>query len=162
MNSLSSKRSPSTKSQGQAKEAFRSRILSLLAKLGEASDVAVWQASAPEYFPWNPYFQELKALHAEGQLQLEMLAPGHWIVRSLAFVQAQASQPSPPQKTRPKAKTTVPLGPTNKPQRKAMKAVAQVSLPQKTTSRKTVPPTTSPAVATPQRRKTGRAAAKAR
>lgn len=90
---------------------LHARILALVEQLGEATDVAVWQASKPHYFPWQPFFQALKTLHAQGHLQFEMLAPGHWIVRSLAFL-AQQQKPQPkksPTKPRP-----VPVSPPPK------------------------------------------------
>lgn len=95
-------------------EALHARILVLVEQLGEATDVGVWQASKPDYFPWQPFFQALKTLDAQGQLQFEMLAPGHWIVRSLAFV-AQQQKPQPkklPPKPRPVP--TPPTKPTTK------------------------------------------------
>lgn len=90
---------------------LHARILALVEQLGEATDVAVWQASKPNYFPWQPFFQALKTLNAQGQLQFVMLAPGHWIVRSLAFV-AQQQKPQP--KKSPTKPRTVPGSPPPK------------------------------------------------
>lgn len=90
---------------------FHARILALVEQLGEATDVGVWQASKPDYFPWQPFFQALKTLHAQGQLQFVMLAPGHWVARSLTFV---AQQPPPqPRKSPPKPRP-VPVSPPPK------------------------------------------------
>lgn len=67
------------------------RILALVEQLGEASDIAVWRASQPQYFPWAPFWQALHTLHAAGKLVLMMRAPGDWRVRSLTFVAAAAT-----------------------------------------------------------------------
>lgn len=90
---------------------LHARILALVEELGEATDVAVWQASKPNYFPWQPFFQALKTLHATGQLQFVMLAPGHWIVRSLAFV----AQRKPPATSVPKPRRSAKPSPTKAP-----------------------------------------------
>ena len=86
------------------------RILALVEQLGEASDIAVWRASQPQYFPWAPFWQALRTLHAAGKLALVMRAPGDWWVRSLAFVAAATA--TAPQTPKPRAAKPVQPVPT--------------------------------------------------
>lgn len=97
--------------------ALQQRILTLLDQLGEASDIALWQASQPEYFPWTSFVQALKVLNIVGKLQLEILAPGQWIVRSLTFV-APAAAPAKPTRTAKPRLGKQPAKPVAKPQKK--------------------------------------------
>lgn len=98
---------------------LHARILALVEQLGEATDVAVWQASKPHYFPWQPFVKALKTLHATGQLQFVMVAPGHWIVRSLTFVAQMKSKVTSAPKPRRSAKPS-----PAKPPAPPLKAVA--------------------------------------
>jgi hypothetical protein len=97
---------------------LQQRILTLLEQLGEASDVELWQASQPEYFPWASFTQALKILHAAGKLQLKILAPGQWIVRSLTFV-TPAPTPAKPARTAKPRPGKPPAKPVAKPQQKS-------------------------------------------
>lgn len=105
--------------------ALHARILALVEQLGEATDVAVWQASQPDYLPWQPFVQALKRLHAAGQLQFVCLAPGHWVVRSLTWVTATAQRKPPPPtaprpgKRPPPKKPAPPKQPPKPPQAKS-------------------------------------------
>jgi hypothetical protein len=120
MKSLTAKPTATATPPTPAQAELRDRILALIAEMGEASDIALWQRSAPQYFPWQPYVQELKALHAEGLLQFEMLAPGHWIVRSLAFV----SHSTPQQKKRARTNSKLTLVRAEQPNRASTKSAS--------------------------------------
>lgn len=67
-----------------AREELRRRIMEIVVRLGEASDLAIWQASRPDYLPWNFLLTELRTLHANGRLRLEIVAAGHWIIHALS------------------------------------------------------------------------------
>ena len=97
--------------------ALHQRILALVEQLGEASDIAVWRASQPQYFPWAPFWQALHTLHAAGKLALVMCAPGDWRVRSLAFVAAATA--AAPQSPKPRA--AKPVQPAQTPPKAAPK-----------------------------------------
>jgi len=77
-----------------AREELRRRILAIVEAHGELSDGAIWQHSGPEYLPWNLMLAELRALSADCRLGLEIVAPGHWIVRSLVSVQQAQAGPA--------------------------------------------------------------------
>lgn len=80
-----------------AREKLRQRILEIVDRKLELTDVEVWQESGPNYLPWKPMIEEIKALDAEKKLRLEIIKPGHWIIHSLQ---------GPPAATKPAAKTT--------------------------------------------------------
>jgi hypothetical protein len=73
-----------TSTHAAAKEELRSRIVEIVERLGETFDLAIWQASAPDFLPWDPMLRELRALHTDGKLVLDIRAPGCWIVRPLS------------------------------------------------------------------------------
>lgn len=108
---------PATATAKHETTVLQQRILTLLEQLGEASDVELWQASQPEYFPWASFVQALKVLNAVGKLQLEILAPGEWIVRSLTYV-APAATPAKPARTAKPRPGKQPTKPVAKPQKK--------------------------------------------
>jgi hypothetical protein len=77
-----------------AKEELRRRTLEIVNRLGRADDIAVWRESAPDFLPFDLMLAEVRAMHAEGKLYLDVLGPGHLVIRSLSFKEAAPPQPA--------------------------------------------------------------------
>jgi hypothetical protein len=66
-----------------AKAELRRRILEIVNRKFRLTDIELWRESAPDYLPWNPMLQEIKALDKDKKLRLEILKPGHLVIHSL-------------------------------------------------------------------------------
>lgn len=68
----------------EAKEELRQRILAIVNSKGPITDMALWRESAPDFLPWKFMLEELWALDNDKELRLEIIAPGNWILHSIA------------------------------------------------------------------------------
>jgi len=75
-----------------AREELRRRILEILNRGKKMSDGAIWHASAPDYLPWDFMLAEIKTLHADGRLRLEIVAPGQWVIHSIATTKSKEAR----------------------------------------------------------------------
>jgi len=73
-----------------AREELRRRILEIVNQREKISDLQLWHASKPDYLPWDFMIAEIKALHADGKLRLEILSPGEWLIHSLETTKPKA------------------------------------------------------------------------
>lgn len=108
-----------------AKEELRRRILEIVGRRHSLTDMAIWQESAPDYLPWNPMLEEIKALDKEQKLRLETPAPGHLVVHSLSAPSA-ATDPAMAAECHPIS--TVRPGPAKHAKQSDEKPVTQAEL----------------------------------
>lgn len=83
--------SGNTAAPALSKEDLRQRILAVVNARHQVSDVAIWQADASHFLPWEAMQREIEALHQEQKLRKQIVAPGQILIHSLT-----ASSPTPP------------------------------------------------------------------